>query len=603
MQNKLVIFPRLIQKRLTSWCPMHRVTCCSACAPGYLFYLSLLLLALLLMRIAPAHADELLIERRLSGTVINDRMAAAIDITAHTPWRQILAEPQRFTPASGRSGVGLESGAHWLRLDFRRAEAERAAPWWLVVEPLNLYDLRLYRRNAHGEFEELVSGERASFAAGREREWRQYAFILPEHGPVYLRAYDPGGASFPVALWYQDDLERHERLGELLLGSIYGALLAMCFYNFFLALSLRDPAYGWYVATTLALGIFLAYLYGHAAQWWWRDWPQWVAMGRVVLPSLWGLALAGFIMSFFRTRTYLPGAHRLLQVIVLSYLLIITMRLAGAHALPSLILTIQSLPAVGLVFYIAIRRWHQGMVGARYFLSAYGIVMVGTIIFLLRICGLLMPSPLTELAMPVTATLESLVFSLALAGRIKNLRHASEVAFIDELTGLPNRRALEQRFKLYVDSKADQGFSLMTVDLDKFKPVNDLWGHAEGDQVLRALAQRMQSCVRHEDLVARVGGDEFVVLLSPSASKGMVSTVINRLLEVTRAPVHIGGRSHSLSASVGLAHYPNHGCSLAELSRHADMAMYEAKRAGGDTWRAATGTAGNQTECSYWDIQ
>lgn len=593
MQNKLVIFPSLMQVQLASRYSLLQVACCSVRMPGYPVCLLFILLILLLMpQLAPAHADKLLIERGLSGTVINDRMAAATDVTARIPWQQMLDELQRFTPGSGCSGVGLVPGAHWLRLDFHRAETERSAPWWLVVEPLNLYDLRLYRRNVRGEFEELASGERVSFAVGREREWRQYAFILPEQGPVYLRAYDPGGASFPVALWHQDDLERHEHLGELLLGGVYGALLAMCLYNLFLALSLRDPVYGWYVATTMTLGVFLAYLHGHAAQWWWRDWPQWVAMGRVVLPSLWGLALAGFIMSFFRTRMYLPGAHRLLQFIVLNYLFIIVMRLTGAHALPSLLLTAQSLPAIGLVFYIAIQRWRQGMVAARYFLAAYGIVLAGTVIFLLRICGLLMPSPLTELAMPVAATLESLVFSLALAGRIKSLHHASAAAFVDELTGLPNRRALEQRFKLHVDNKARHSFYLLSVDLDKFKPVNDRWGHAEGDQVLRALAQRMQACVRHEDLVVRVGGDEFVVLLSPSASSSMVAAVTSRLLEVMHEPVHVNARSHTLSASIGLAHYPTDGHSLAELCHHADMAMYEAKRAGGNTWCAAPHSRG-----------
>lgn len=584
MQNTVLLFPGSIHAQWINRCQRLQVAGKTTCTLGRGLFILFFLLTLL---ITSAKADELLIERGLSGVPINNQLATAADVPKRMPWTKIVAEPQRFAPASGRCGTGLGSDAQWLRLDFRRAEAERGAPWWLVVEPLNLYDLRVYRRNAHGNFEEFTSGERVPFAAGREREWRQYAFILPEQGPVYLRIYDPGCASFPIALWHQDDLERHERLGELLLGGIYGGLLVMCLYNLFLALSLRDSAYGWHATTTLVLGVFLVYLHGHAAQWWWQEWPQWVTMGRVVLPSLWGLALVGFVMSFFHTRTNLPGAHRMLQIILLSYLLIIIMRLAGAHAFPSLVLTVQSLPVVALVLYVAIRRWYQGMGGARYFLVAYGIVLTGSVIFLLSICGLLTTSRITELAMPVAATLGSLLFSLALAGRIRSLRRASEAALIDELTGLPNRRALEQRFKLYADSEGDQGFSLLTVDLDKFKPINDQWGHAEGDQVLRILAQRMQSCVRQEDLVARVGGDEFVVLLSPSAGKGMITDVVDRLLEATHKPIHLSGRRHSLSASIGLAHYPGHGRSLSELSRHADMAMYEAKRAGGNTWRTA----------------
>lgn len=172
------------------------------------------------------------------------------------------------------------------------------------------------------------------------------------------------------------------------------------------------------------------------------------------------------------------------------------------------------------------------------------------------------------------------------------LRKAAEdevkrLAFIDPLTNLPNRRLLTDRLNQAVThARRVQGhLALIYVDLDKFKPVNDRYGHAAGDQLLQSVAHRLRTCVRESDTVARVGGDEFVVLLAGVAHSNDALQVAEKIHAVLLAPFHLSsGQSVHISSSAGLAFYPEHGQDEATLSRHADVAMYAAKDAGRDQY-------------------
>jgi diguanylate cyclase (GGDEF)-like protein len=125
-------------------------------------------------------------------------------------------------------------------------------------------------------------------------------------------------------------------------------------------------------------------------------------------------------------------------------------------------------------------------------------------------------------------------------------------------------------------------FALMFLDLDRFKPVNDHWGHAIGDQLLQEAAQRMTSALRASDTVGRIGGDEFVMLVLDVGSHEDVVAVAEKIRCALRAPYSIEGREISISATIGIAIYPDHGKEITELVGHADMAMYRAKEKGRD---------------------
>lgn len=176
-----------------------------------------------------------------------------------------------------------------------------------------------------------------------------------------------------------------------------------------------------------------------------------------------------------------------------------------------------------------------------------------------------------------------------LLNEITNLKqkHLFALAHFDQLTGLPNRTLLLDRLKqsISVSNRASRAISLLFIDLDGFKPVNDTYGHAIGDRLLKEVAARLQSCLREGDTAARLGGDEFVVLLLESELDRAI-TVANRILETLRDSYEFGKKTIStISASIGIAEYPEHANDLDTLLSAADNAMYSAKKRGKDRYQ------------------
>lgn len=154
----------------------------------------------------------------------------------------------------------------------------------------------------------------------------------------------------------------------------------------------------------------------------------------------------------------------------------------------------------------------------------------------------------------------------------------------DQLTNLPNRVLLQDRLLTALASarRERSNLSLLFIDVDGFKPVNDSYGHSVGDKLLQQIAQRLSACVRVSDTVGRLGGDEFLVLLSGIAAADDVVRVAEKIrLELTR-PYQLDGLCLSIAPSIGIAHYPEHGENDQQLIQSADQAMYQAKKAGGN---------------------
>ena len=159
--------------------------------------------------------------------------------------------------------------------------------------------------------------------------------------------------------------------------------------------------------------------------------------------------------------------------------------------------------------------------------------------------------------------------------RIEHLAH------FDTLTGLPNRALLADRLAQETARarRSSRGFAVLLFDLDGFKSVNDTWGHAMGDRVLAIVAERVRKCVRASDTVGRLGGDEFLAILPETTLEGALG-VAEKLRESLSEPYPLGQASAKLSASVGLALFPEHGADPEALQRAADAALYRAKREG-----------------------
>ncbi|MFW0754528.1 diguanylate cyclase domain-containing protein [Pseudomonas sp. H11T01] len=155
------------------------------------------------------------------------------------------------------------------------------------------------------------------------------------------------------------------------------------------------------------------------------------------------------------------------------------------------------------------------------------------------------------------------------------------MAQYDQLTHLPNRELLHERVNAALTrvSKESGHLALLYVDLDQFKQVNDTYGYGVGDLLLQAVANRLKGCVRETDTVARIGGDEFVVLLDSIQASEDATTVADKIRYVLSQPLRLDGHSLSILPSIGIGLYPEHGTEEQQLFKHADEAMYAVKRA------------------------
>jgi PAS domain S-box-containing protein len=183
-----------------------------------------------------------------------------------------------------------------------------------------------------------------------------------------------------------------------------------------------------------------------------------------------------------------------------------------------------------------------------------------------------------------------------------------QLANFDSLTGLPNRRYFRDQFAVSLERARASGthVAVLFIDIDRFKQINDTLGHQVGDQLLREVARRLHAAVRENDTVARaagvataepvqgreagnsvarLGGDEFTILLTDLTDPGVVDRVASRLLEVLRVPIACGGHEVFVTASIGVALFPQHGDDVETLVRKADIAMYAVKDAGRNGWQ------------------
>ena len=160
--------------------------------------------------------------------------------------------------------------------------------------------------------------------------------------------------------------------------------------------------------------------------------------------------------------------------------------------------------------------------------------------------------------------------------------HIADLAGRDQLTGLPMASLAHDRLEMKIHSAMRDGtrVALLFIDLNGFKAVNDTWGHEAGDYLLQAVATRLQQSVRLEDTVARVGGDEFIVILGNLKSRDESRPVADKIIANVCQPVVYEGQSITCGASVGISIFPEDATDIATLRRLADRAMYQIKRAG-----------------------
>lgn len=181
-------------------------------------------------------------------------------------------------------------------------------------------------------------------------------------------------------------------------------------------------------------------------------------------------------------------------------------------------------------------------------------------------------------------------------------QQAREAALHDPLTGLPNRALIfEYTDHLLAGVQRRHGYgAVLFIDLDRFKPINDLYGHEVGDKVLQEVAKRLVACTRREDLVGRLGGDEFVIVLPHMDAKlHRAASVARHVVDSVSQPFLVDTLELSISPSIGISYFPEHGTEVSELIHAADLAMYRAKQAGKANFQVFTRELASHTDALY----
>jgi len=199
------------------------------------------------------------------------------------------------------------------------------------------------------------------------------------------------------------------------------------------------------------------------------------------------------------------------------------------------------------------------------------------------------PFDQAEVLMRVHNMLEVRLLHKAARDHVKTLE---ALALKDPLTGLANRRLLTDRMAMALvhAQRNNSVMAVLNLDLDGFKAINDTLGHDAGDALLKMVADRLVAAVREEDTVARLGGDEFVVALWQVSGTDYPVTVALKVIEAVSQPYSIEGHTVRITASAGVGVYPVHGADADTLMKSADLALYEAKRAGKNAYRISVRT-------------
>ncbi len=551
----------------------------------------------------------------------------------------------RFQPARPRTGdinFGYSSSAYWLALPLRLPPGE-LEHWMLEIAYSSLDRVELYLPRAGGGFDRQVSGDLLPF---RERPYTHRHLVFPlELKPgteqvLYLRVESAGNLTIPATLWQPDALNRNDQHNYSLLSVYYGMLLGLLLYNLLLFLALRDTVFLYYVAFVAAMAVGMASHNGFGSQFLWPDWPAW---GNVALPS--GMSAVGFFgalftRAFLDTRRQFPQLDFAILVMAVLFLLSALSPAVASYRFAAMLTSVIGLgfsaAAVGIALYCHLK----GHPAARYFLLAWTLLLAGVATLALRNFGWLPTTVLTTYSMQIGSALEVLLLSFALADRINALRREKEratrealdaqqemvktlvrseqelesrvtertgelaqanallrekerelqhLAHHDHLTGLANRLLLDDRIEHAIARarRGGVGVGLLLVDIDGFKTVNDAHGHDAGDELLIAIAGRLNDCVRGTDTIARLGGDEFIVVLEDLHDSAAAAVVADKIVAAVAQPVELATGPARVSVSVGVAFFPEHANDRARLLKRADAAMYAAKTAGRNGWRMA----------------
>jgi diguanylate cyclase (GGDEF)-like protein len=551
---------------------------------------------------APAHAaapDR--IEASAPAARLTGQIAYLIDSSGQLGIVQVSHPSAQgaFRAPEGPLRALHDDGHYWIRVVMHQ-EGDRG-DWVLAIMGTN----RLRQVEFHGPFDADGSPLSDVVRTGLDRPWasrplqsEHFAFRVRLNAPGQYTAYLRVVSSWQPLTLTAFDLPDHMAARQdkrLFDGVTYGILLTLLVYNLALAASFRDRTYVHYVLASAAALMTLVSFNGHGARYLFPNWPMAIEASYVVFPSLWILFGALFAHSYLNLASRAPWFARLNLLTMALSLVALLFGLHGDISTAQRMNEVLSLAGMGIVFAAGLLMLARGYRPAAWYIAGQMLLFGAVLTVVLVTWGQLNWPFWLASGLQIGVAAELVVFAIALSSRVRLLKHESsrletraaslaQEARTDPLTGLLNRSGLALRAQELLERPGSH--ALMLMDLDRFKPVNDVHGHAIGDAVLVQVAHRLSKIVREGDAVARLGGDEFVILFADAPGQAALEERAQRLQTALRHPVAVGsGQTVEIDSSVGVATAPQDGRTLEQLLMTADAALYRAKEAGRGCFR------------------
>ncbi len=530
---------------------------------------------------------------------------------------------------------GFRPRPHWFHLRLQNV-ASPNSDWLLVLEYALLDSIEVYVRDPDGRVAQQQSGDLLPFSERAIRHRHpNFAISLPQgsYADVLVRVETQSSMQVPLGLWLPAAFSDREREAALGVGLYYGILIALLLYNLVLFGSLRDASYLYYVLHISAFGLVMLCLNGLAFQYLWPGSPAVANLAVPISIAVGMVAMLQFARHFLELPRLVPMGNQIMLALMFAMGVVALAAPILPYRIAVLLGTGAVFPCVAVVLVCAVLAARRGYRPARWFLLAWSALLLGTLVYASVSFGLLPKNFFTEYGIQIGSGLEMVLLSFALAYRYAALRNENEqivreakdqlesrveartlelssaLAQLSEangrlrefnrrdgLTGVFNRRHFEDELlRATQDAQRAAGvLSLIMIDIDHFKSVNDSHGHLVGDDCLRRVAKIIDEIAATErGIVARYGGEEFAIIL-PDRDVGAAMALAEKIRHrVSSTPLVSEGKTVAITVSLGVTEIRNMGLRAdpAEALRRADRALYSAKQCGRNRVQLGAGLA------------
>jgi len=498
-------------------------------------------------------------------------------------------------PASPHAGMGFRNDALWFHIPVAVANNSDGR-WVLEIDYALLNRVEVFIAR---EGRVVNVAKMGSLLPFRDRPLgsRTPAVMLNltpgEHVDVLFRIDTRSSLIVPVKFLKPAEFQSRANHEFLLQGMLIAIGLCLLVFSLQKWVSLKDSVYAKYAAVIVCHLMFSVHLFGLGAIYLWTDQP-WIEVHMAGLSLLMVSATLALFVEAVLADDLHPRARLALKVlaaVLVLFALLYALDLINNQWL-GIISAVFGLMPVLIGLQGAIARVRRGDIVGTYFIAAWVGYLLTGVILSLTINGRIGVNFWTLHALQFGATFDMLVFMRIVILRTTAEHRAAQqatrerdvmksLANTDSLTALSNRRGLNEALaKLLPLASSDRMLVIYMLDLDGFKPVNDLYGHDIGDELLVAIGGRLTAAVRSQDIVARVGGDEFVIVAIAVKTESQAAELATKLLAVFQAPFNHGTHDCHVGVTIGYVLAPQDGTQAAALLKAADAAMYEGKQLG-----------------------